>query len=422
MALPKNQAGGNRTILRPDPSDILYSELNLERWPGLWTTRDSNQPRELKRSLTYPDGSTLDVVMTVSAPPGTGTLTTETQKFYTALLKMRQDAWGANAERAPKDRRMFFSLRGTAKLLAAGREKTSKTSIWGSTKLASIKRHVRKLSHNHIDFRGDFWDAASLRRRNLEGGFTIVSDFLIAEERRFRKGTAIQLPLEIGYIRLSPWIEDNLDKHYTAPVYFSERMAIQSPFAQQLYGHLNLAMAGQGRYHRRFQALFEEDFPEMGKKYPAPSQRKRTLERAFKHLIDRKITTGILTSLKVEKTADGSDYKLVVVKGRFPKSALPTGEETSKPYIPSVLGLETQARRDCLVDDILELTHDPQSQRFYEIVAAHVPEPVIRRFLSEIKGERLEGGPMRSSGAIFTTKVKAWASENGKADFWKKSA
>jgi hypothetical protein len=39
-----------------------------------------------------------------------------------------------------------------------------------------------------------------------------------------------------------------------------------------------------------------------------------------------------------------------------------------------------------------------------------------------IKGERLEGGPMRSAGAIFTTKVKAWASENGKPDFWKKSA
>ena len=73
-------------------------------------------------------------------------------------------------------------------------------------------------------------DARTERLRSLEGGFTIISDYMIAEERRFRRGTVIQLPLELGYIRFSPWIEDNLDRHFTAPVYFSERMAITAPW------------------------------------------------------------------------------------------------------------------------------------------------------------------------------------------------
>jgi hypothetical protein len=38
-------------------------------------------------------------------------------------------------------------------------------------------------------------------------------------------------------------------------------------------------MAGTERYERRLAALFEDDFPEMGQKYPAPSQRQRVLTR-----------------------------------------------------------------------------------------------------------------------------------------------
>jgi len=406
-------------IIRPDPQDIVHSELNLERWPGLWATRDTDQPRTLTRSISYPDGSKFDVELTVSAPQATGTLTTETQKYYSALLKMRQDAWGANPEQAPTDRRMRFTLRGVAKLLASPRP-TTQSSRWGTQTLASVKRHIRKLAHNHIDFKGAYWDASKKRRRTLEGGFTIVSDYLFAEERRFRQGTAIQLPLELGYIRLSPWIEDNLDRHYTAPFYFTERIAIKPPFAQQLYNHLNLAMAGRSNYQRRLVPLFEIDFPEMGRKYPAPSQRKRVLNRNLKHILDRKITTGTLDQLTIQRTTDRTDYKLVVHKGRFPKSALPSGTEILSGSRPAI-DADTQLIRDCLVEDILAVTRDSHSRQFYEIIVSRVPEPSIRLFIGEINAEQRDpDGKIRNAGALFTTKVKAWCHDNDEPEFWKK--
>ena len=131
MSTDAQRAGGraeNATLVRPDPQDIVYSELNLERWPGLWATRDTEEPRSLSRSLRYPDGSTLDVSLTVSAPPGTGTLTTETQRYYTALLKMRQDLWGPDVESAPKDRRMLFTLRGLITRFMPGDETVANTN------------------------------------------------------------------------------------------------------------------------------------------------------------------------------------------------------------------------------------------------------------------------------------------------------
>ena len=113
----------------------------------------------------------------------------------------------------------------------------------------------------------------------------------------------------------------------------------------------------------------------------------------------------------------------MVKKGRFPKSAVPAGDEIPKrEYKAPEVDFETESRRELLIEDILAVTHDPKSKRFYEIIVSRLPEHAIRKFVSEIKSEQLEGGELRNAGAVFTTKVKQWCLDNGEPEFWKKRA
>ena len=56
-----------------------------------------------------------------------------------------------------------------------------------------------------------------------------------------------------------------------------------------------------------------------------------------------------------------------------------------------------------ITDDILAALGDQHSQPFYALVAAKVPESVIRQKLSEIKQ-----GKTRSPAKVFTSGMKAY--------------
>ena len=57
-----------------------------------------------------------------------------------------------------------------------------------------------------------------------------------------------------------------------------------------------------------------------------------------------------------------------------------------------------------ITDDILAALGDQHSQPFYALVAAKIPESVIRQKLSEIKQ-----GKTRSPTKVFTSAMKAYA-------------
>jgi hypothetical protein len=222
-------------------------------------------------------------------------------------------------------------------------------------------------------------------------------------------------------------------------------MAIGAPFAQQLYSHLNLMMAGRERYERRLQALFEEDFPEMGSKYPAPSQRRRTLERNLEPLRGRKITSGLLTSLRVQKTADGSAHKLVVTKEPFraelaaeattsqpgtQEAGKPTSEEIRQSISHSLRHTRTPGqgttpsdlRKEAFLDELVGTLRDPESRRNYHHIyddLGQAAESILRKWLREIElGEHdgLGGTP----GLRLQVLYKQLCQEQGRAPYWRR--
>jgi len=73
------------------------------------------------------------------------------------------------------------------------------------------------------------------------------------------------------------------------------------------------------------------------------------------------------------------------------------------------LSSKEPARIQYLIEQILEVCRDLQSTRFYARVARSLPDGVIFQFLAEIK----QDDGIKNRGAVFTSKVKQYASRHG---------
>ena len=98
----------------------------------------------------------------------------------------------------------------------------------------------------------------------------------------------------------------------------------------------------------------------------------------------------------VETAQRKSQYNTVngVVKG---------GEKSSLRELPD-LGDPPEKTAYIAKDIILKALGDEKSSRFYELVAAKIPQQVIREVLSEV---RVDGA--RSPAKLFTYKIKQYA-------------
>ena len=85
-------------------------------------------------------------------------------------------------------------------------------------------------------------------------------------------------------------------------------------------------------------------------------------------------------------------------------------------FLKSVPDLDQPAEKaNYVADFILSKLKDTQSSRFYHLVAAKVPEEVVRRFLSEIE----QDGGARNPASVFTSKVKLYALQQAKGQIAK---
>ena len=127
-----------------------------------------------------------------------------------------------------------------------------------------------------------------------------------------------------------------------------------------------------------FDGVIETKKPLAGYPTSGVSQQRDTLPSIKKISIDKKINTH---------TVNG------VVKGR---------EKSTIQKLPD-LG-EPPEKTDYVAKQILKELGDEQSQRFYHLVAAKIPEGVIRETLSEV---RVDGA--RDPARLFTYKIQRYA-------------
>jgi hypothetical protein len=276
----------------------IRPELNLEKWVSIWSPARSNRnPKEkvIQREIMLPDGSKGWAEVEVGFT-NRGELTTEDQKTYYALVKH----WEDNRRSVGNT---FFSLRQLAKILQRR---------WGTNVIQSLTNSLIRLRVTPFVWRNSYYDASSRQTISVLDPFNILADLKIVQKSR--DGVVNK---EIGYFRFNEFIVKNLLVNHTKPLLLNTILTLESDIAQLLYVYLDLIMADKQRYERRTKELFDDVGLE-GTEYRKPSVRKRLLQRALAELWGLTLSTGVVSSARLERTKDHRDFKVIFRKAPLP--------------------------------------------------------------------------------------------------------
>ena len=138
--------------------------------------------------------------------------------------------------------------------------------------------------------------------------FNILADLKIIKRR-----VDGHITREAGYFKFNDFILKNIFNNYSKPVLLEVVLSFKSEIAQLLYTHLDLMLARRTTYERKTRELFD-DLGLDGKAYRNVSNRVQKLKPALEELTGVRLSTGFIVSATLEKTADGKDYKIVIVK------------------------------------------------------------------------------------------------------------
>lgn len=288
----------------------IRPDLNLEKWSVWQPAKSKLQPKErvIRREIELPNGDKVLAEVEVGFT-NKGVLTTEDQKTFYALLKMWEDKGRGNDP-------TFYSLRKLAKVLK---------KRWGTNVIDATSQSLLRLRITPLIWKNSYHDSTQKEYVEVLDPFNILSDLKI-----IRRKSDGHITREFGYFKFNEFILKNLLNNHTKPVLFDVVLSFKSEIAQLLYTHLDLIMARRDHYERKTRELFFDDLLLEGKVYRKVSERKRTLERTIKELQGIQLSTGYITSIKLERTVDGKDYKLVVDKDQQQPLALIAEADTGE--------------------------------------------------------------------------------------------
>lgn len=184
-------------------------------------------------------------------------------------------------------------------------------------------------------------------------------------------------------------IRKNLQANKTRPTDLVA-LTLKSEIASVLYAHLDIVLYGKAEYKRTTRNLFSEDLKlGLEGKYRYPSRRKNALEKAVQELQGKPISDGAL-DLRVVKTKDEKDWKLVATKNPLKKSPklLSHAPEPDKSIYPP----EEKERLFSEAMAVLQTTKEGNIFFLRATLAAYPYYGVIDRALSEWKAD---GGPTK---------------------------
>jgi len=273
----------------------VRSDLNLEKW-SIWQPSKSNekfQEKIVRREIELPTGEKVTAEVEVGYT-NKGTLTTEDQKTFYALLKMWEEKGRTNDP-------TYFSLRRIAKTLK---------KRWGTNVIDSTSQSMLRLRINPLIWKNSYHDSEKNETFEILDAFNILSDLKVVKRK-----TDGHITQEFGYFKFNDLILKNIFNNHSKPVFLDIVLSFKSEIAQLLYTHIDLVMYRRTHYERRTRELFFDDLVLTGKAYKNPSNRKQKINLAIKELQGVRLSSGFITSIKLERTKDDRDYKIVVDKG-----------------------------------------------------------------------------------------------------------
>jgi len=238
---------------------------------------------------------------------------------------------------------------------------------------------------------------SNIYRNPLTGGLISDTDtFTILDKLRLIEHLPIDpktgLPQEkyehlTSRFRFNKTITAALESGNIKPIFVAHLLALDPRAEAALLAalFLDVVMADKTAWQRRAQALIADDLQLTGS-YPAPSHRKKVLDRIVSHLQGFPVSTGLLR-LSIELTKDKTDYKLVVSKSALPlllerrynleKSRKATSRTTqfkmpfqARTGHPYNLTEEQEQKAEALATYILETIGQPKNRSAYFKLAA----------------------------------------------------
>lgn len=290
----------------------IRPELNLEQWQ-IWLPAKSKlkpEPRLLEKTIKTESGETVEASVEIGLSYR-GTLTTEDQKTYYALIELWEQC------RNKKDEFVHFSLKGLLKTLGKS---------WGTRNIETVKDSLSRLYG--VSF---IWQFAYVESSNKEAVESLEGFRILSKLKIITRKTDGHITRAEGYFRFDDNLLVNLKNRFTRPVLFDVYLSFKSEIAQLIYSLLDRVLAiKKFTYQKRTAELFRELGLE-GKSYKQRSNRKQVLENAVRELIGLPMSNGaILESVKIEQTTDKKDFKLVARRSRIIKNSQLPSNNSSK--------------------------------------------------------------------------------------------
>lgn len=276
-----------------DALEKIRPDLNLEKW-SIWQPSNSRnrKTRTLKREIALESGDRMTAEVTIGYVDRIGTITTEDQKTCYALFKLWE-------EKGRPTEQTYFSLRKLSKVLK---------KRWGTNVILHTSQSLMRLRGVPLILNNAYFDSTKKETIESLDMFNILADLKIIKRR-----VDGHITREAGYFKFNDFILKNIFNNYSKPVLLEVVLSFKSEIAQLLYTHLDLMLARRSTYERKTRELFD-DLGLDGKAYRNVSNRVQKLKPALEELTGVRLSTGFIVSATLEKTADGKDYKIVIVK------------------------------------------------------------------------------------------------------------
>lgn len=270
---------------------LIRSELNLERWPGIWQaankTAEFNEIRTIERKIRLNNKEILAKV-TIVPDLQFGTLNTEDQKTLYALLSI----W----EKKGRPDKIHFTIRGILKALDRQYGKIAREGIINS---------LKRLKAVDITWENSFFDKTQNKTIKQLAMFNIISFLSLTSEE---SENSVEDEITVTFHEL---IHSNLKSYHSIPTKYHVLIGIKNPLAQLVYKYIEPRLYSATRFERRTKDLLK-DLAIQSSRYHKLSNRVDALNRAIRELQGLKIQNGTL-SVYLEPSKD-NDYKLVAIK------------------------------------------------------------------------------------------------------------
>lgn len=302
---------------------LIRSELNLERWPGIWQaankTTEFNEIRTIERKIKLNNKEILAKV-TIVPDLQFGTLNTEDQKTLYALLSI----W----EKKGRPDKIHFTIRGILKALDRQYGKIAREGIINS---------LKRLKAVDITWENSFFDKTQNKTIKQLAMFNIISFLSLTSEE---SEDSVEDEITVTFHEL---IHSNLKSYHSIPTKYHVLIGIKNPLAQLVYKYIEPRLYSATRFERRTRDLLK-DLAIQSARYHKLSNRVDALSRAIRELQGLKIQNGVL-SVYLEPSKD-DDYKLVAIKTKNQAEQIPENTIESTAEVTQI-----EIERSIIIED-----------------------------------------------------------------------